>query len=546
MALALTVVFTPVALAADGTAPTGTGIFWDVHFEDETLEFRFTFSDPESGLSSIAISCDGGPEASYPYTSNLIIKGMVPADGGCSTFGSHIFSARVINGDGLFATVAISATTTAVVRFIYPLAPRTGELFTIRPVYSDGFTPAPTTNCRWELRWGSTAALRDNAFDETFGGMVFEGAASDGFCGDWTFTLPWVPVPQFELTFDGPAATIPSGIWPDRELIHASIAGTDRRIRQSNLPIAQVLPSTYTPIVGAPVTYTRYLIGGADICCNPRWTAHLGTGEDPIVWERWTTSSTFTITPPKPGRLFVGWDREGAGLLGAYYDPPVRYRDTTDPNTSAPVQRFGTGSTGSTAPVTISWSGTDRGWGIASYRLERSVAGGAWTKVTLPTLKATSITQALTNGKTYRYRVRATDKARNIGSWDYGPMFKPGRKNDNSASVRYSSGWTTAADSSAIGAIIHESRRTGATARLTFTGRDIAWIAERGPQYGKARVYIDGAYISTVDLRHDANLPARLVFRRHWSAVGTHTIRIVVSGTTTRPLVSLDGFAILR
>lgn len=539
----------PVATAGadDATPPVGTASFHDSNAADETLTFLLAFSDPESGTASIVLSCDDGPTATYPYAATLTFKRMEPTAGGCATFGEHVFTVRVVNGAGLSSTAMVTAWTEPTVRFEYPLPARTGEPFTVRPVYSAGFTPPADANCRWEFRWGSTKALRDNEFDDTFGGMLFEGPASKGFCGDWTFTLPWVPVPQYEVSFRGPATNARTSIWPDRELVHATVVGTDRRIRSSNLPIAQVLPSTYTPVVGQPVTYTRYLIGGADACCNPRWVARLGSGETPIVWEKWTSSSTFTITPPKPGKLFVGWDREKPDdLLAAYYDPPVRSRDSTDPNTTAPVQRFASGGAGSTVPVSITWSGTDKGWGVKGYRLERSVNGGAWTKVTLPSTTTTSIALGLTNGTSYRYRVRATDKAGNVGSWDYGPTFKPRRVSDENAAVRYGSGWRTVADTSAFGDVVHEATAAGRSVRFTFTGRDIAWLAERGPGFGKAKVYVDGVYIKTVDTRHDQNLPRRLVFRKHWSSVGTHTIRIVVSGTSGRPTVSLDGFAILR
>jgi hypothetical protein len=450
----------------------------------------------------------------------------------------------------LAAADAVTTTSIAqaepVVQLEFPLPARTGEPFTIRPVYSDGYVPPPSAKCSWELRWGNTKSLIDNEFDETFGGMYFDGFASDGFCGEWTFTLPWVPVRQFEVSFDGPATLVRTGTRQEN-FIQAAEVGTDRRIRESTLPIAQVLPSTYTPVVGEPVTYTRYLIGGATACCQMWWTARLGDGEDPVVWEKWTSSSTFTITPPKAGDLFVAWYRETSStLLAAYYDPPVRYKDTTDPNTTAPIQRFASGGAGPTVPVSITWSGTDTGWGIKGYRLERSVNGGAWTKITLPSITTKTITQQLANGTSYRYRVRATDKAGNVGSWDYGPTFKPRRVSDTNTAVRYSAGWQTVDDPTAFGGVAHEATAEGRAVRFTFTGRDIAWIAERGPGFGKAKVYVDGVYIKTVDTGHDQNLPRRLVFRKHWSYVGTHTIRIVVSGTSGRPTISLDGFAILR
>lgn len=447
--------------------------------------------------------------------------------------------------------LAAAPTVTAVdesaqVSFDYPLPARTGEPFTIRPVYSLGYTPPPDAMCRWEFRWGDTASLRDSAFNETFGFLLFEGTAAEGFCGDWTFTLPWVPVPQFELAFSGPVPMARSGSWPDREIFKALVSKTDRRIRESNLPIAQVLPSTYTPIAGRSITYTRYLVGGASP--GPAtWTAHLGTGDNPVVWERHTTSSTFTITPPTTGRLLVQWYKETDGrLLSAGYDPPVRRADTTDPNTKSPSVRFAPGGSDATVPVQVSWSGTDAGWGIASYQLQRSVDGGAWTKVALPSARATAITQRLAYGTSYRFRVRASDKAGNIGAWDVGAAFRPRRTADTSTTLRYSRGWATVSDPTAYGALVHETGTAGRAVSLEFRGRAVAWIAERGVSYGKARVYLDGAFVKTIDTGYDAALPRRLVFRASWPTVGTHRMRIVVLGTIGRPTISVDGFAILR
>ena len=63
----------------------------------------------------------------------------------------------------------------------------------------------------------------------------------------------------------------------------AAVDGTGRKIASSSIPIVQVLPNTYTPIVGQPITYTRYLIGGAVDCCRPTWTAHQRAGITAVV-----------------------------------------------------------------------------------------------------------------------------------------------------------------------------------------------------------------------------------------------------------------------
>lgn len=536
-----------VSAVDDSTAPTGTWTWPTYDRSTDELVLTSTFTDPESGVVSLTTSCDGAPEVVLPYAVTVRIPALDPAAGGCADYGENYLTAYVTNGAGQSTLPRrFLVEMPAQVVFEYPLPARTGEPFTIRPVYSPGYVPPPDALCRWEFRWGDTSSLRDNEFNETFGFLLFEGTAADGFCGEWTFTLPWVPVPQFEVDFRGPVPMARSGVWPDREVFRAVESGTDRRIRASNLPIAQVLPSTYTPIVGRSVTYTRYLVGGASTGMAT-WTAHLGTGDDPIVWERHTTSSTFTITPPTTGRLLVQWYKETDGrLLSAGYDPPVRRADTTDPDTTAPSVRFAPGGSDATVPVQVSWSGTDVGWGIASYQLQRSIDGGAWTGVALPSVRATTITQRLGYGTSYRFRVRATDKAGNTGAWDVGAAFKPRRTADTSSTVRYSRGWVTIADPTAHGGLVHESGTLGRAVSLEFRGRAVAWIAERGASFGKARVYVDGVYVKTVDTGYDTNLPRRLVFRASWLTVGTHKIRIVVLGTSGRPTISVDGFAILR
>ena len=447
----------------------------------QVVDLALTFVDHESGVASVLISCDGGPETSYPYAGHVAFVVTDPSVGGCSLHGGRTLQVRAVNGDG-----AISDGYRAILelepmfKLEYPLPAVTGQPFTVRIHYSAGYEPRPTDECRWEVRWGSIASLRDNDFDETFGGMLFEGPASKGFCDEWTFTLPWVPIPRFEFSVETPARDVRSSRWPDRNLVMAAVDGTDRRIRQSSLPMAQILPSTYTPVVGQPVTYTRYLIGGATApaSSHPHWNAFLGSGENPVVWEKWTSSSTFTITPTRTGPMFVAWYRETAtDLLSAYYDPPVRRRDLTRPNTTAPVERFTAGQVGPLVPVSLTWSGTDRGWGINSYKLQQSVNGGAWTTIGLPSPKTTSIVRMVATGSTVRYRVRAKDKAGNVGAWDYGPTFRPRTVGELNAKIAYRGSWTLVDDATAFGGHLREATASGARATFTFRGRDIAWLA---------------------------------------------------------------------
>jgi hypothetical protein len=527
-----------VGAAGDLTPPTGSMEYWAMDNTTQLAELRFAFSDPESGLDHIEFMCDGGPDYIVPYATTVFLP-MHDGTAGCSTtYGIHEVLAWVVNGDGLksaqqYAPVENGPT----VHLTVSASPTTGHLVTVTPVWSSDYTVPAGTVCRWEFRWGTTTALDQTYSGETFGGMTFDVPVESGGCGPWTFTLPWVPYRQYDVRMNSVSARF-----------IAAVDSTDRRILSSNLPIAQVLPSTYTPIVGEPITYTRYLIGGASGCCNPQWSARLGDGENPKVWSQ-SGGSTFTFTPTTTGDVFVEWNRVAAGdlLLDAYYDPPVRYRDTTAPVTTAPRERIRALPAGTTIPLLIDWSGSDKGWGIASYTLQRSLNGGTWTTVALSSSTARSVGYPGTPGTTLRFRVRAKDKAGNVGGWTYGPTFKVLRGSDApTTNLRYTSSWSTVADAGAFGGVVHQTTTAGGATSYKVYGRDVAWVASRGPDHGKAKVWIDGAYIGSIDLYAATAQARQIVFAWHWTSLGTHLIRIENVATAGRPIIDCDGYAVLR
>ena len=76
---------------------------------------------------------------------------------------------------------------------------------------------------------------------------------------------------------------------------------------------------------------------------------------------------------------------------------------------------------------------------------------------------------------------------------------------------------------------------------MTFTGRSIAWVARKGPTYGKATVYVNGVKVATIDLYASSYQNQRVVWAANWSTTASRTITILVSGTTGRPRVDLDA-----
>jgi hypothetical protein len=173
--------------------------------------------------------------------------------------------------------------------------------------------------------------------------------------------------------------------------------------------------------------------------------------------------------------------------------------------------------------------------------------GGGWQRLTLPSATGTSVVvNDLAPGSSYRFIVAAKDGAGNWSGWAYGPTFTVDAHQETSAAIAYSGSWTRLAWASAFGGYQSAATAPGAQARLTFTGRNVAWVAPQSTLGGRAHVYVDGAYVQTVDLYRASTLARNIVFSRSFGAVGTHTLTVYVEGTAGRPQVDVDAFVVLR
>ena len=87
----------------------------------------------------------------------------------------------------------------------------------------------------------------------------------------------------------------------------------------------------------------------------------------------------------------------------------------------------------------------------------------------------------------------------------------------------------------------------GAVVRFQFRGTAIRWITMRGPDQGRAAVYVDGKLVRTFD-----DYASTRVFGVGHTVTGlvdaVHTLRIVALGTSRRAAtgawVGVDGFEI--
>jgi hypothetical protein len=226
--------------------------------------------------------------------------------------------------------------------------------------------------------------------------------------------------------------------------------------------------------------------------------------------------------------------------------------DRTNPTNGEPKLQLRSGAAlASVSPETgllaaVAWSASDTGGaGIAGYDVRRSRDGEAFAELARG-VPAASLPLWLAPAHSYRFAVRARDRAGNAGPWTAGRTVWASRLQQSAASIAYSGTWQSGESSHYSASYDRFTTSVGAAAKYTFTGRGIAWVTTLGPDRGAARVYLDGALVATVDTRAPALGFRRVAWSRTWPTSGTHTLRLVAVGTPGRPRVDIDALDLLR
>jgi hypothetical protein len=246
-----------------------------------------------------------------------------------------------------------------------------------------------------------------------------------------------------------------------------------------------------------------------------------------------------------PTGSFIGTDSftytasDGRGGLSVGTVLVTVVKDTFAPVTTAPRALIVAPPIGSSAPITLTWSGTDRGFGIKTYQLQVSRNHAPWASVTIR-VGAHAARQTVALNSFYQYRVRAIDRVGNVGRWA-SLSFTPTLYRETSAT--YSGTWKSAALSGALNGSVKYTSGLGAVASMTCTCSAFAWIGPKGPTRGTAQVYVDTILIGTFSEKSTTTLAAQEIMSVTWASRATHKIGISVAGTGR---VDVDGFLILH
>jgi spore germination protein YaaH len=227
--------------------------------------------------------------------------------------------------------------------------------------------------------------------------------------------------------------------------------------------------------------------------------------------------------------------------------------DRTGPKAAAPRigLRSGTGlastPAGAAMAATLTWSATDVGGaGVLDYDVRRSVDGGAWGDIA-DHVATRSMSVGLAANHRYRFEIRARDRAGNVGAWVAGTTISAFLRQQGFNAITWTGTWKHVAGATYSGGTARSSTAAGAAMRYAFSGRSIGVVVTRRPDGGRVKVYLDGAYVTTIDTAAAALAYRQLLFSRAWSSVGTHTLRLVIiGGSAGHARVDIDAIALLR
>ncbi len=265
-----------------------------------------------------------------------------------------------------------------------------------------------------------------------------------------------------------------------------------------------------------------------------------------LLNERYGLNIPTTATSMGRAIGFTDW-LYGSGGGGGTTPPPPPPPSGDPPVTTAPRILLSTTSRvpGAGVPVVVRWSLASSASGVRRYDLQLKLGSGSFMSRTLSSRTATSYRTNLASARNYVFRVRAVDRSGRVGAWVYSRTNRPASISDGSSAIRWAGSWSKVRSRNYLGGYLHSTNGRGRTATLTFSGASVAWVGPVGPTRGKARVYLDGVLVATVNLYRSSFQARRVVFARNL-VDGSHTIVIRTLATSGHPTVAIDGLYVVN
>ena len=247
----------------------------------------------------------------------------------------------------------------------------------------------------------------------------------------------------------------------------------------------------------------------------------------------------FSTSPSPDSWLGQHWNVADSSFLTS--EGPAATLDSKAPRPTKP-RPIVVGQLGKTVPIKLTWSSNAPD--VAGYWLWKRVDRHRWRYVRRPDLWSNTAHVRVVRGHHYRFLVHAFDEAGNASRASIGYPFKAHVFQERDRRVSYSGRWSHLYRSAASAQHVSVAESGPTLSRLSFYGKAIAWVSPTSPEGGRAAVYLDGQFVSTVDLTSTEPKERQVVFTHRFESIRWHRIAV-------RPLegsvgVQVDAFVKLR
>jgi hypothetical protein len=292
-------------------------------------------------------------------------------------------------------------------------------------------------------------------------------------------------------------------------------------------------------------TYPTTVLGGVMVGSPIMPLTDLETSSTSYTGSRWGDYVGVATDPSGNGAVWV--EHELVAGDGTWRTSVVRVvSDGVAPSAPGAVTQSIVNPQTLTDAVSVrtSWgAATDADSGIRGYLVQISTDGGPFVGAVQP---GTTSTHQLLVGHSYRYRIQAIDVVGLMGPATFGPLYRP-MLYQSTSSTTYSGTWATQSSSLFSGGSTRFSSTAGAAATFTAASvRGIAVVVTQATTRGSFKVYVDGVLKATVSSAASPTIYRRMLFQFAWATAGTHSVKVVVSGTAGHPRVDVDAFVALQ
>ncbi len=151
-----------------------------------------------------------------------------------------------------------------------------------------------------------------------------------------------------------------------------------------------------------------------------------------------------------------------------------------------------------------------------------------------------------TPGRTYYLRAKVTGTAGGVWWSSVRKTIVPYNEDSLISSRSGFAGRYENANSKFYLGTVRYSSTAGNEIVFSFEGNEVSLISTQGPNRSKAKIYVDGVYMKTIDAYSENMRWRQALFTESWSKSGTHELKVVNLGTPGRSRFDIDGIAVGR